>query len=87
MTCTSRERAAVLARAGRPGQALDTLEPILRQHPDDYELNLTRTIALTMQRKAREASDALETMRRLQPRCAGHGDRRARGPARPRLDR
>jgi hypothetical protein len=40
---------------------------MLRQHPDDYELNLTRTIALTNQRRAREASDALQTLRRLQP--------------------
>ncbi len=63
----TRERAAVLARAGRPGQALGMLEPMLQQHPGDYELNLTRTIALTMQRKAREASESLETMRRLQP--------------------
>jgi len=63
----SREVAATLARAGRPGKALDTLEPILRQHPDDYDLNLTRTIALTMQRRAREANDALDALRHLQP--------------------
>ena len=59
--------AAVLARAGQPAKALETLEPILRQQPDDYELNLTRTIALTNQRRTREASDALGTLRRLQP--------------------
>ena len=63
----SREVAAVLARAGHPGKALDTLEPMLRQHPDDYDLNLTRTIALTMQRRAREAHGALDTLRHLQP--------------------
>ncbi|HJZ70771.1 MAG TPA: tetratricopeptide repeat protein [Vicinamibacterales bacterium] len=63
----SRESAALLARGGRPAKALDTLEPLLRHHPDDYDLNLTRTLALTMQRRAREASDALTTVRRLQP--------------------
>jgi tetratricopeptide (TPR) repeat protein len=63
----SREVAATLARAGRPGKALDALEPMLRQHPDDYDLNLTRTIALTMQRRAREANAALNTLRHLQP--------------------
>lgn len=63
----SRDVAGVLARAGRPGKALDALEPMLRQHPDDYELNLTRTIALTNQRSAREAAGALDTLRHLQP--------------------
>ena len=63
----SRVLAAVLARSGQPGKALDTLEPMLHEHPDDYELNLTRTVALTMQRRAREASDALGTVQRLQP--------------------
>ena len=63
----SREVVAVLARSGRPGKALDTLEPMLRQHPDDYELNLTRTIALAMQRRTREATNSLDTIRQLQP--------------------
>ncbi|HEU4694767.1 MAG TPA: tetratricopeptide repeat protein [Vicinamibacterales bacterium] len=63
----ARESAAVLARAGRPDKALDTLQPMLRQQPDDYELNLTRTIALTMQRRSREAANALEDVQRLQP--------------------
>jgi tetratricopeptide (TPR) repeat protein len=63
----SRVLAAVLARSGEPGKALDTLEPMLHEHPDDYELNLTRAVALTMQGRAREASDALGTVQRLQP--------------------
>src|SRR5262245_5033784 len=63
----ARETAAVLARAGRPREALDILEPMLRGQPDDYELNLTRTIALTMDRRAGEAADSLQRLRRLQP--------------------
>ena len=62
-----REKVAVLARAGRPDEALETLEPLLQQHPDDYELNLTRTIALTSLQRRREAAASLETVRRLQP--------------------
>ena len=72
----------MLARAGQPGKALDTLEPMLRQHPDDYELNLTRTIALTMQRRAREAFDALETVQRLQPNARDTRGHRAHRPSR-----
>ena len=64
---SSREMAEVLARAGRSREALDILEPLLREHPDDYQLNLTRAIAMTMQRRVRDASDALATVRRLQP--------------------
>jgi tetratricopeptide (TPR) repeat protein len=63
----AREKAAVLARAGRPGEALDTIAPLLLLHPDDYELNLTRALALTVQRRTRDASDALETLHDLRP--------------------
>jgi len=63
----ARESAAVLARSGRADKALDTLEPMLREKPDDFELNLTRTVALTMQGHRREAASALEEVRRLQP--------------------
>ena len=63
----AREKAAVLARAGRPDEALDTLDALLRQNPDDYDLNLTRTIALTTLHRGRDASASLETVRRLQP--------------------
>ena len=66
----ARERAAILARAGRPGEALDTIAPLLLLHPYDYELNLTRALALTMQRRTRDASDALDTVRDLKPDAA-----------------
>jgi Glycosyl transferase family 2 len=36
-----------------------------------YDLNLTRTVALTMQRRTREASAALDTVRRLEPDAPG----------------
>ena len=82
----SREVAGVLARSGRPGKALDALEPMLRQHPDDYYLNLTRTIALAMQRRAREANDSLDTLRHLQPNSGDTqaAERVVRQPRRPR---
>ena len=62
-----RELAAVLARAGQPARAQEILEPLLRQEPDNYDLNLTRTIALATQQRTREAFDALGTVQRLQP--------------------
>jgi tetratricopeptide (TPR) repeat protein len=63
----AREKAAVLARAGRPDEALDILEPLLREHPDDYDLNVTRTVVLTALQRRREAAASLATIRRLQP--------------------
>ena len=63
----SREKAAILVGAGRPDEGLDILEPLLRQHPDDYDLNVTRTIALTSLQRRREAAASLQTVRRLQP--------------------
>ena len=63
----SRELAAVLARAGQPARAEAVLEPLLRQDPDNFDLNLTRTIALANQRRTRDAFEALDAVRRLQP--------------------
>ena len=71
ITRSTREKAAVLARAGRPAEALDTIAPLLLLLPDDYELNLTSALrSATAQRRTREASDALETLRGLQPDAA-----------------
>ena len=55
----AREMAGVLARAGRPREAVDVLDPVLRQHPDDYELNLTRTIALASDHRQRQSTASL----------------------------
>ena len=63
----AREMAALLARAGRPREALDVLDPVLRQHPDDYELNLTKAIALASDHRSHQAAASLATLRRLQP--------------------
>jgi hypothetical protein len=43
------------------------LKPLLAQSPQSYELNLTHAIALARQRRAREAFETIETVRRLGP--------------------
>ena len=62
-----RELAATLARGGRPRQALRYLEPILAQSPDDYELALSRTIALTGIGRRGDANITLIVADALQP--------------------
>ena len=57
----------VLAGAGRPTRAVDVLEPLWQQDPDDYVVNLTRTTAFTMQGSIGQAYEALATVRRAQP--------------------
>jgi tetratricopeptide (TPR) repeat protein len=63
----SQQLAAVLTSAGRPGRAEEVVTPLLAQSPDNYELNLTRTIALAMQRRTREAFSSLATVQQLAP--------------------
>lgn len=63
----SKTYAAVMAGAGRPARAQDVIEPLLAQSPANLELNLTRTIALAMQRRTREANSSLDTVRELAP--------------------
>jgi len=67
----SKERAIVLARvltgAGRPSRAIDVLAPIWRQDPDDYEVNVARTLALATRRSVSDAYGALSTVRAAQP--------------------
>jgi tetratricopeptide (TPR) repeat protein len=62
-----RQLAAVMASGGRPRAAEAVISPLLRQTPDDYQLNLARTIALAMQQRVGEASASLETVRQLEP--------------------
>lgn len=59
--------AAVMAGGGRPGRAEAALSPLLAQTPNDLQLNLTRTIALAMQRRTREAFSSLDAVRQLAP--------------------
>ena len=62
-----RELAATLARGGRPRQALRYLEPILAHSPDDYELSLSRTIALASIGRRGDANVTLVVADALQP--------------------
>jgi cytochrome c-type biogenesis protein CcmH/NrfG len=61
------ELAAVLSASGRPGKAEDLLTPYLAQSPLDYDLNLTHTLALGRQQRAKAAFDSLDTVRQLSP--------------------
>jgi len=63
----SRELASILARSGRPSDAMKLLAPLLDKDPSNFELNVTRTIALASEHRPRETMDALDTVRRLKP--------------------
>jgi tetratricopeptide (TPR) repeat protein len=63
----TRERAAILASAGRPAEAVRLSTPLLQEQPASFRDNLTRTIALAMQQQARQAFDSLDGMRRSHP--------------------
>ena len=58
-----RERAAILARGGRPREALQMLRPLLAAAPTDPALNVAQTIALASVRRHGEAVSTLNTMR------------------------
>lgn len=70
----SRERVAVLARGGRPREALRELQPLLAASPNDYDLTLSRTIALAAARRHGAALSSLTSTDVLKP---GHADTRA----------
>lgn len=70
----SRERVAVLARSGRPRAALRELQPLLATSPDDFDLTLSRTIALAAARRHGAALSSLTESDVLKP---GHPDTRA----------
>jgi tetratricopeptide (TPR) repeat protein len=63
----SRELASILARDGQPTEAVTLLDRLLRQDMSNYELNVTRTIALAMQQRPRETFDSLDSVRQLNP--------------------
>jgi tetratricopeptide (TPR) repeat protein len=64
-TAYATHAAAALARGGRPTAALQIIQPLLSRDPSNYDLNLTRTIAFTMQERPGAAFDALRTIRSL----------------------
>ena len=61
------ELASVFAAGDRPHKATDLVTPLLTESPRSYELNVTQTLALARQRRARAAFDSLETVRQLSP--------------------
>ncbi len=60
-------QARVLAGAGRPSAAVNVLEPLWRQDPDDYEVNLARTVALAARHDVGDTYAALDSLRRAEP--------------------
>jgi tetratricopeptide (TPR) repeat protein len=59
----AKERVSVLARGGRPRQALRELSPLLESAPQDPSLNVTRTVALVAARHHGAAVSTLNTVR------------------------
>jgi tetratricopeptide (TPR) repeat protein len=59
----AKERVAVLARGGRPRQALRELHPLLESAPQDPSLNVTRTVALAAARHHGAAVSTLNAVR------------------------
>ncbi len=82
-----RTMADALARAGRPDQALPLIETLLAEQPDDYELQVSRTIALNSRNRHRDAEDNLEDLQRLRPGSRETADlaRFVKTPRRPAL--
>ena len=69
-----RELASTLARVGRPRAALRHLDALVASAPGDYELQLSRTVALASVRRHGAASSSLHGADALKP---GHTDTRA----------
>ena len=59
--------ASVFAEGGKPSKALELLDTLLADEPDDYDLNFIRTIAYTMKSRPSEARESLDRLRRLDP--------------------
>ena len=63
----TRELAATLARGSRPREALDHIDALLPASPGDYELHLSRTIALARLRRQADAHESLAAVDALKP--------------------
>ena len=63
----SRELAATLARGGRPRQALEHADAMLAASPSDYDLNLSRTLALAVLGHQGDAYSSLDHTQSLGP--------------------
>jgi tetratricopeptide (TPR) repeat protein len=63
----SRERIAVLARGGRPRAALRQIQSLLSASPADFDLMLSRTIALAAARRHGAALSSLSSTGTLKP--------------------
>jgi tetratricopeptide (TPR) repeat protein len=63
----STELAATLARGGRPGAALDYIDALLPASPRDFQLNLSRTIALARLRRKGDAYESLTAVNAITP--------------------
>lgn len=61
------EKARILAWAMRPRAALSIIRTVLKEAPDNYELNITNTIALKNGKYTRESLKSLEKVIQLKP--------------------
>lgn len=82
------EKARFLAWAGRPTASKALLDSLLERHPEDYELNYTRTVNLYREHRVEEALGSLVTLQRLRPDAKETDDivRTVRTPTRSSLD-
>jgi tetratricopeptide (TPR) repeat protein len=62
-----KQKARILAGAGRSSKAMKLNAPLLKTSPDDFELNATRTLALHAGRRPAEALGCLVILERLTP--------------------
>jgi predicted Zn-dependent protease len=59
--------ARLLAWAERPTTALKLIDPLLKESPDDYDVNYSNTIALYYGHRLPEAVRSLQTLEKLRP--------------------
>lgn len=61
------QKARVMARAGWAKRSLTLVSPLLKTNPDDFNLNVTRTLALKAGRRPAEAKASLSILKKLRP--------------------